>query len=93
MLPKASPLMSGEGGSGEGGLLTAADVLGGEGRAGARGRPHQRGFLLVEDAEGGVLRAGELLGRIEHLLEQVFEVELGDQRPADFQQAHQLRPG
>lgn len=30
-MPKASPLMAGEGGSGDGGLLTAADVLEGEG--------------------------------------------------------------
>jgi len=50
-------------------------------------------LVLVEDAEGGVLRPGEFLCRVEHLLEQVFQIELGDQRPADFQQAHQLRPG
>ncbi len=45
-MPKASPLMSGEGGSGEGGLLTAADVLDGE-----DGENWSRANILLDTVE------------------------------------------
>ena len=41
-------------------------------------------LFLVEDPECGVARAGELPRDVEHPVENVRQVELGDQRASDF---------
>ena len=44
---------------------------------------------LVEDAQRGVARAGELSSHLEHAVEDDLEVELGHQRAPDFEKAAQ----
>ena len=44
---------------------------------------------LVEDAQRGVARAGELPGHLEHAVEDHLEVELGDQGAPDFEEPAQ----
>jgi hypothetical protein len=40
---------------------------------------------LVEDAQRGVARAGQLAGDVEHAVENDLEVQLGHQRAPDFE--------
>ena len=42
---------------------------------------------FVEDAQRGIARAGELAGDLEHAIQHDFEVELANQRAADFEKA------
>src|SRR3954454_22470434 len=44
---------------------------------------------LVQDAERRILRARELLGDLQHPLEQGLDVQLRHESPSDFQQAEQ----
>ena len=47
---------------------------------------------LVEHAERGVARAGQLAGDVEHLRQQRLEVALGDERTADLDEPAQPLP-
>ena len=42
--------------------------------------------LLIEDADGGVARAGQLAPGLEHALQHRLAVQLGDYRGSDFEQ-------
>jgi len=44
---------------------------------------------LVQDPERRILRAGELLGDLQHPVEQALDVEFRDESSSDFQQAEQ----
>ena len=49
----------------------------------------QLGAALVEDAERGVLGAGQRARLVEHALQQRLQVQLGDDRAADVQDSSQ----
>jgi hypothetical protein len=55
-----------------------------------REEPLERTLALVEDSECGIARGGELASGLEDLIEDCLEVELGNQRSTDRQQAGQF---
>jgi hypothetical protein len=66
-----------------------ADPLGDVGREAAPDEARERGAILGEDADGGVLRSRQLARGVEDEVQHALRVELGDDLTADVGDAPQ----